>query len=764
MRKVDIYIETTDDNYSKIELFSDEQININSSIQNIQDLSKVYTDFTQSFTVPASTINNDIFTFFYQSDNDSLVNHNKRRNAFIEIGTIPFRSGKIQLEKANVSNNKVENYTITFYGNLMSLKDKFADDTLQDLNLTAYNHTYNGTEVKNRITDSTEYDVRYPLISQGRKWSYKDGSSTDISTNAGRINYRELFPALKVARIFDAIQAKYNITFNSVFLSTKLFTDLFLYLNNQEGDFNFTGLEKVNILSSTPTSSTTGSINAANDTFRITGQTKEVTITLKRLTGSVNVACIVYAFVAGKKVEGYSTTTNDAPRTLAGLPSDQDITLYIQTSIGTIIKPTIVLSNNDGNTSSKLFISCDDLTTTNKISLFNFVPEIKVSDFLSGVFKMFNLTCYATALDTFQIEPLDEWYSKGAVIKLNDVDVSSIDIERHKLYKSISFDYEKSESYYNKEFAKVNNRELGCVKESFPDYDGEEYKVNVPFENINFVRETAYPNCPTVAILFADENDDKPYKNKPIFLYKSDAKVTDFWIDATVTTPLSVQITSYIEMGNTKKYNNVVYSNHFSQETDPFTLNTVNNSLYATYYEGYLSNLFNIKNRLTTLKAYFPISLITSLKLNDRLIIRDKRYIINELKANLTTGEVTLVLINDFRKIVNTSVPTQTGTSTVLLPILVPNEVSSVAVATTSPGVTFSSASFTTSGLTTITIGASPTEYIAQTTEAGIEIITEDGFNVTYEGAAPRQIDINLTSTYINEATATVETIYITQL
>ena len=756
MRKVDIYIETTDDNYSKIELFSDEQININSSIQNIQDLSKVYTDFTQSFTVPASTINNDIFTFFYQSDNDSLVNHNKRRNAFIEVGTIPFRSGKIQLEKANVSNNKVENYTITFYGNLMSLKDKFADDTLQDLDLTAYNHTYNGTEVKNRITDSTEYDVRYPLISQGRKWSYKDGSSTDISTNAGRINYRELFPALKVARIFDAIQAKYNITFSSVFLSTKLFTDLFLYLNNQEEDFNFTGLEKINILSST---GIVGSINIANDTF---STPNEAAISISCLTG--NVACIVYAFVNGKKFNGYSVTANGNTRILTGLPIDQDITLYVQTSVASTIQSTIVLRDSPLQTANIRYVTCASLTTTNKISLFNFVPEIKVSDFLSGVFKMFNLTCYATALDTFQIEPLDEWYSKGAVIKLNDVDVSSIDIERHKLYKSISFDYEKSESYYNKEFAKVNNRELGCVKESFPDYDGEEYKVNVPFENISFVRETAYANCPTVAILFADENDDKPYKNKPIFLYKSDAKVTDFWIDATVTTPLSVQITSYIEMGNTKKYNNVVYSNHFSQETDPFTLNTVNNSLYATYYEGYLSNLFNIKNRLTTLKAYFPISLITSLKLNDRLIIRDKRYIINELKANLTTGEVTLVLINDFRKIVNTTVPTQTGISTVLLPILVPNEVSSVAVATTSSGVTFSSASFTTSGLTTITIGASPTEYIAQTTEAGVEIITEDGFNVTYEGAAPRQIDINLTSTYINEATATVETIYITQL
>jgi hypothetical protein len=58
--------------------------------------------------------------------------------------------------------------------------------------------------------------------------------------------------------------------------------------------------------------------------------------------------------------------------------------------------------------------------------------------------------------------------------------------------------------------------------------------------------------------------------------------------------------------------------------------------------------LFNPKNRLTNVKAILPISILTSLKLNDRLIIRDKRYIINDFKTNLTTGETTFNLLNDF--------------------------------------------------------------------------------------------------------------------
>jgi len=61
MRQVQVYIEGL-----KIELFEDEQINVTSSVQNINDISKVFTDFSQSFTVPASTVNNEIFKHFYQ--------------------------------------------------------------------------------------------------------------------------------------------------------------------------------------------------------------------------------------------------------------------------------------------------------------------------------------------------------------------------------------------------------------------------------------------------------------------------------------------------------------------------------------------------------------------------------------------------------------------------------------------------------------------------------------------------------------------------
>ena len=167
-RSVQIYIEG-----ERIELFNDEEIQVNSSVQNINDLDKVKTDFSQSFTVPASPINNAIFQHFYQNEVNSTLNYSSRRDAYIEIDTILFRKGKVQLEKSDIKNLATDSYTITFYGEVTKLKDQFGEDKLSMLDYSAYSHVYSGAEILNRITDlGMDYDVRYPLISSRRVWQY----------------------------------------------------------------------------------------------------------------------------------------------------------------------------------------------------------------------------------------------------------------------------------------------------------------------------------------------------------------------------------------------------------------------------------------------------------------------------------------------------------------------------------------------------------------------------------------------------------------
>lgn len=123
-----------------LDLFEDETISVNSSVQNINDISKVYTDFSQTFNIPCSKNNNQIYQYFYESDVDSTIDHNIRRAAFIEIDNTFFRRGKVSIEKSTLKNGQSYSYEVTFYGDTRSLLDTLGDAMLSDLDYTSLNH------------------------------------------------------------------------------------------------------------------------------------------------------------------------------------------------------------------------------------------------------------------------------------------------------------------------------------------------------------------------------------------------------------------------------------------------------------------------------------------------------------------------------------------------------------------------------------------------------------------------------------------------
>ena len=58
--KVQLYIQN-----QRVDLFNDETIEVTSTIQDFRDICKIFSDYTQSFNVPASDTNNKIFKHFY---------------------------------------------------------------------------------------------------------------------------------------------------------------------------------------------------------------------------------------------------------------------------------------------------------------------------------------------------------------------------------------------------------------------------------------------------------------------------------------------------------------------------------------------------------------------------------------------------------------------------------------------------------------------------------------------------------------------------
>jgi len=670
-RKVQVYIEG-----QRIELFNDEQIQVNSTQQNVADISKTYTDFSQSFTVPASTHNNEIFQHFYQTDVNATIDHNIRRNAFIEIDLTFFRRGKIQIEGSKLKDGKAESYTLTFYGEGRTLLDYFGEDLLSDLDYTPYNHEYTGTEVKNRIEDnSNTYDVKYPLISSKRVWTYSGQAPTsispayytiptnsvyDINHTSGHIHYQELFPALRVQKIFDAIETKYGISFLGNFLSEERFTKLFMWYKNKN-EFNFYSEPQLVDFTSLSTSG-----NDASDAFDLTNDTLHIqdiiglyngqhtiTIDVNSITSPTGAILDIYQNGNLYQSIGFSTTgtlPSIVIPNVTGLDSTYQFKLKTHTAVTVNVDVTYkieaVLPILGFVSIATCTATCANNVMTPNIDLASLAPQMKVSEFFGGILKVFNMTCYGITENNFQVEPLDDWYSQGAIVDISEyTDVDSIDIDRMKLYKKISMQYQDSDSFLNRQFTQLFNRNYGDTSYQY-NYDGDEFILQVPFENLLQNKFTGTD----LQVGYSLNNEFAPYIPKPILLYQYDNKDVEFHFnDGTSTSTIN----TYTPFGQDLYTNLTNYTLNFAPDISTMLNEPVQQTLFGTYYFSYLYNLYNLKQRIVKVKTMLPISLLTGLQLNDRLIIRDKRYIINSMQSNLTTGEVNFELILDFRPMVN---------------------------------------------------------------------------------------------------------------
>ena len=58
--------------FTLLDLFEDQSIQVKSSQQDINDIAMVFTDFSQTFTIPATKTNNAVFKHYYNNDLDEF--------------------------------------------------------------------------------------------------------------------------------------------------------------------------------------------------------------------------------------------------------------------------------------------------------------------------------------------------------------------------------------------------------------------------------------------------------------------------------------------------------------------------------------------------------------------------------------------------------------------------------------------------------------------------------------------------------------------
>ncbi len=635
----------------RIELFEDEKISVTSSVQDIADVSKAKTDFTQSFTIPASTTNNEIFKHWYESSLDGGFDHRVKYNGYIEIDTRTFREGAFALNDVKYKDNMVDSYSIVFYGKAKNIKDILKEDKLAGLDFSSLNHSYTSTQVINRIT-SNAYDVSYPLFAHDRIYDYNTGGTNDITINAGSIKWNSLFPAIPLSVIMQKISDKYDLNFTGAFLDYPQFTKLWMLFKNAETLVVKTAPIKVNF--TTKTGGTTNEINLTTDEigFDIADGTINRYLRIQIVPTS---SLIPYDVLIYKNGVLFNSFTNQLGTTLNtffnGYINTQNIndkyTFYVQSQTPMTFTSNLYYLRVFGD---NFIANGTSQTTTANINIGGYAPDLKLIDLITGLIKMFNLVIIPQDETTYELIPLELYYNDG---RYNDIsaNVISDDIELKKtsMYKNINFKYQKSENILNTKFDDLflttRNFSYGDLAyEQIDSLESGTFAVELPFENAMYERKTG-SNFQTLTFKKIDLTN---YLPKPLLIYDNGTQTVTPNIRIDLLTGGHQHIVQYRRFSN--DYNNgTILTLNWGEEISTWFLSSASNGLYKRHYENYLGNIFNIKSRLVIVKCYFnPVQLI-DIKLNDRIIIRDKKYTINKMTTDLTSGETTMELLTDYR-------------------------------------------------------------------------------------------------------------------
>jgi hypothetical protein len=125
-----------------VDLFEDEDIFLDYSFAEIQDITSKNSPFSKSFSVPGSKNNNDIFQHYYNI-NAAMTDYDIRTvfEASLEIKGYEILKGYIRLEGVSIDVTNVT-YSVVFYSEVGLLTSQIGDKLLREVNYSSLDHDY----------------------------------------------------------------------------------------------------------------------------------------------------------------------------------------------------------------------------------------------------------------------------------------------------------------------------------------------------------------------------------------------------------------------------------------------------------------------------------------------------------------------------------------------------------------------------------------------------------------------------------------------
>ena len=700
MLNIEIYVKNPKDGkFYPLDQFDDEAINMNFKLKDLNDISKVFSTYSQDFTVPASGNNNKIFNYFF---NTELVRTRDRGlEAKLYVNDQLFRVGQVVIKEGQVENFRLLNYKVEFRTVVAQLKEKIGDDLIGDIIGDTLNEDYSiqwdSQSVYDRIVWSTgNEDVLIPLVSNQRVWTYGDSGASDIKQAATGVDKYELRPAIKLSVMLDLLIQHYDLNVDFPLKTAEAFDKLYVWLNGASKDggdgvdgYNMTTTQLIfnqafnPYLSSskyffdvttTPegylrVTDTGASFNASRNFIFVpellniknpeTGATydKGAKMILTQIeTGETQIidssiwsTTMQFKFGIGQKTAGTVRTYK------LDVEFDDAITfdnVYCTTSA--------TLSFSEGLSQNALLsINNPGATPIADYNIKYALGNWKVVDLFTSIFKMFNIR----VVEDFNNNSMtwltpDEFYSNAEVIDINKyTDVIKYTIQPSPNYKDIVFKHTNEDYFRNTEYKKLVNKDYGSeIYKSDDKSLTESYQVETKFSIMNWF----IMNSINMKTSYGFSQPDSPKEpSVPTIMYAQGFEIirTDddsmnaeirFKIPSPSNPGFTNQLARYIKFGNQSSSNPDTYQSSltFDIDIEPSSNTPMLKSLYNNYYRVDIERLYQPNSNYYNFEGYLSLEGVLAFDMRNRLIIEDNVYTIEEASIDITTGKFKMKLLN----------------------------------------------------------------------------------------------------------------------
>jgi hypothetical protein len=671
--------------YFRADMFKDESVVITDSLLNVRDVAKVFTPFSKQFNLPASKLNNKLFRHYENTDIVDSFDARYRHDAIIKLNGIDYKKGKIQFNSVQLKNNKAYSYKVTFFSDTVDLKEILGDSKLSSLNYGDLSEfEYSQANILDMITRDDTYleasgvlnssDIKVPNIHHSKNMRFTSSGYKDNATGTS-LEWTDVKPAIRVRSIIKAINRTFPQINITGFLDSTQIYDVYLWLHRNEGyitnavegggtqivrnrwkagidDYTFNSSDApngadvrgivldnvfyyynffVSIYPTDPTESyTVRVLKASNETLLqefsgLTGNQVNLLTELKRF---------------GVGAYGYGEID-----IIVEVQSENTISMTQNVSVQKIYQPVSWLTPITQWTANYTAVNAD---TQNTFYTAKQMPEMKVIDFLGGLFKMFNLVVFKQDNDIYTA--LASWYMNigNAYDITKYVDMESSNIERLFQYKEMDFKFKSKKSFLVQFADEINGVPFAEEDYGSDEWDGGVYKLEVPFEKMMYERlsnETTGALSDIGQGAMLDKKFEATIGEPLLFCMDYTEGNGDWAIDGSTRTTYwrPTQLTSNLWGGS----GNGLALN-FGLEMDEYLLEVPDgyDNLFSANYFDYVETVFDRQARMLKVSAYLPLSIITRYRLNDQFIISNKRYRINSIKTNLLTNKTDLELFN----------------------------------------------------------------------------------------------------------------------